>query len=124
MEPTIGIQNRIGEVFAAIDQQDAAGFAGFLTDDATFQFGSAPPVQGRSAIEEAVKGFFASIAGCRHKLRRSWTNSDSYVCEGTVCYQRLDGSEITLPFADVFDIRGELICGYRIYIDINPLFNP
>jgi hypothetical protein len=44
------------------------------------------------------------------------------VCEGEVTYRRHDNSEITLPFADAFDLRGDLISGYRIYIDIAPLF--
>ncbi|MBT8132108.1 MAG: nuclear transport factor 2 family protein [Gammaproteobacteria bacterium] len=123
MSSTNGLRDRVAEVFAAVDRQDAAAFARFLTDDAVFQFGSAPPVQGRAAIEQAVAGFFASIAGCRHHLHQSWNSPGSYVCEGTVCYQRHDGSEITLPFADVFDLRGEMISGYRIYMDINPLFS-
>jgi ketosteroid isomerase-like protein len=124
MSSTINIPSRVGELFAAIDRNDAKRFAGFLTNDAVFRFGSAPPVQGRSAIEEAVSGFFASIAGCRHELHRTWTGPDSVSCEGEVTYHRHDGSELTLPFADVFDLRGKMISGYRIYIDIGPLFNP
>ena len=116
------IPGRISELFSAIDNNDAKGFVEFLTDDAVFRFGSAPAVQGRAAIEQAVSGFFATIAGCRHELRATWTGPESFACEGEVTYERHDGSEITLPFADVFDLRGELICGYRIYVDVAPLF--
>lgn len=116
------IPGRIKELFAAIDRNDSKRFVEFLTDDAVFRFGSAPAVQGHAAIEEAVSGFFSAIAGCRHRLTASWNGKETYACEGEVTYRRHDGSEVTLPFADVFDLRGKMICGYRIYIDIGPLF--
>jgi ketosteroid isomerase-like protein len=116
------LPDRINELFATIDRKDAKRFVEFLTADAVFRFGSAPAVQGHTAIEQAVSGFFSAIAGCRHQLRASWTGTETFACEGEVTYQRHDGSEITLPFADVFDTRGNMICGSRIYIDIAPLF--
>ena len=60
-----------GGLFAAIDRQDAAAFVGFLTDDAVFRFGSAPPVQGRDDIRAAVGGFFDTIAGCSHAIHKT-----------------------------------------------------
>lgn len=109
-------------LFNAIDSSDADRFADFLAEDALFRFGSAPPVRGRKSIREAVLGFFSSIAGCRHTVRRTWSDADTLACEGEVTYRRLDGSEISLPFADTFERRGKLISGYRIYIDIAPLY--
>ena len=118
------IPGRINELFAAIDRKDAKRFVEFLTDDAVFRFGSAPAVQGHAAIEEAVSGFFSAIAGCKHRLTASWSRAETFACEGDVTYTRHDGSKVTLPFADVFDLRGKMISGYRIYIDIAPLFAP
>ena len=37
-------------------------------------------------------------------------------------YRRHDGTEITLPFTNVFEYRGDLIAHYKIYIDIGPLY--
>ena len=59
-----------GGLFAAIDAQDGAAFVSYLTDDAVFRFGSAPPVRGRAAVQEAVEAFFASIAGLSTAIRR------------------------------------------------------
>ncbi|HSD70662.1 MAG TPA: nuclear transport factor 2 family protein [Woeseiaceae bacterium] len=109
-------------LFSAIDSSDAVRFADFLAEDALFRFGSAPPVHGRTAIRNAVAGFFSSIAGCRHTVHKVWSGPDTLVCEGEVTYRRLDGSEISLPFADTFERRDKLITGYRIYIDIAPLY--
>jgi ketosteroid isomerase-like protein len=111
-----------GGLFAAIDSNDATAFVGFLTDDAVFRFGSAPAVQGRAAIHNAVAGFFSSIAGCAHAVNTSIRDGETLVCEGEVTYRRHNGSEITLPFADVLEYDGDLIANYKIYMDISPLY--
>jgi hypothetical protein len=38
-----------------------------------------------------------------------------------VTYTRRDGSLLTLPFANTFELRDGLIAIYRIYIDISAL---
>ncbi len=111
-----------GGMFAAIDAKDTATFVSYLTEDAVFRFGSAPPVRGRGAIAEAVDRFFSTIAGSRHSIRNSLRSGATLVCEGDVTYRRHDGSEIALPFTDVLELEGELIAHYKIYIDIAPLY--
>jgi ketosteroid isomerase-like protein len=110
-------------VFAVIDARDAAGFAALLTPDAQFRFGNSPTLVGSDAIRDAVGAFFAAISSCRHRLIRTWGGPAWVACEGEVTYVRHDRSEITVPFADVFQLRGNLISVYRIYIDNSPLFN-
>ena len=109
-------------IFAVIDAGDAAGFAEFLTADAQFCFGNAPAVVGRESIRAAAAGFFAAIAHSRHRLLRTWNDSATAACEGEVSYTRHDGSVISVPFANVFDLRGDKIAVYRIYIDNSSLF--
>jgi ketosteroid isomerase-like protein len=111
-----------GGLFAAIDAQDGAAFVSFLTDDAVFRFGSAPPVQGRVAVQAAVESFFDSIAGLSHAVDRTLGDGDTVVCEGEVTYTRHDGGEVVVPFVDVFEYQGDLIAEYKIYIDISPLY--
>lgn len=110
------------ELFDSIDAMDADKFVEFIAPDGTFRFGSAPSVTGREAIRDAVAGFFSSIAGLRHTLHQSLLNGDTLVCEGEATYTRHDSSEITLPFANVFELRNGLISQYKIYSDIGPLF--
>ncbi len=112
------------ELFAAIDAMDSERFVRSLTPDAVFRFGSAPPVTGRDAVGDAVGNFFSSIAGLRHALTMTLSDDGTLVCEGEVTYTRHDGSEITLPFANVFELEDGLIAHYRIYVDIGPLYNP
>ena len=109
-------------LFQAIDAMDADKFASFLTEDGEFRFGNAPAVSGRDAIKDAVNGFFSTIAGLSHSVMRVWRDDGNLACEGEVCYRRHDGSEIVIPFVDVFEFEGSLISSYRIYIDISPLY--
>ena len=77
---------------------------------------------GAAAIGDAVGGFFAAIASCRHRLIRTWYSPAGVACEGEVTYIRHDGAAVTVPFANVFELRGPLIAVYRIFIDNSPLF--
>jgi len=110
-------------LLAIIDGRDADGFVAALTADAEFRFGNVPPVQGREAIRAAVAGFFSAIAACQHRLLGTWNGPGTAVCEGQVTYTRQDGTKVTVPFANVFELRGDRIATYRIYIDNTPLFS-
>jgi len=112
----------ITDLFGAIDGGDADAFASFLTTDGVFQFGNAEPVGGRAAIREAVAGFFGSIAGLQHTIENAWTPPGAAIVCGQVTYTRHDGTTLTVPFADVFELAGDLIARYRIYIDISQLY--
>jgi len=114
----------LAELFAAIDAKNTAAFLATLSPTAVFRFGASPPVRGKEAIGSAVDGFFSSIAGIRHELKNQLGDGSLVACEGEVRYTRHDGSMITLPFADFFEFDGDLIDGYRIYIEIAPLYAP
>jgi limonene-1,2-epoxide hydrolase len=114
---------RLDDLFKAVDARDTERFLGFLTDRASFRFGSAPPAHGEEAIRAAVDSFFSSIAACRHVLARIVAEGDVIICEGEVTYTRHDASEISLPFANVFELDGELISAYKVYADAGPLYN-
>ena len=114
--------SQLDKLFASIDAMDAEGFVAFLTGDCTFRFGSAPAVTGHDAIRAAVGGFFQSIAGLSHDIHRVVRSDDCIVTEGEVTYTRHDGSQVTLPFSDIFETESGLISVYRIYMDIGPLY--
>ncbi len=115
-------EGMLDKLFNAIDAKDAQRFAGFLAPNAEFRFGSAPVVKGVDAIATAIDTFFESIDGLSHSVTKIWRDDKSLVCEGEVCYRRHDGSEVIIPFVDVFECRGGLISRYNIYIDIGPLY--
>ena len=112
----------LDRLFRTIDSKDAEGFAAFLSDDSVFRFGNAPAVSGRDAVKDAVSGFFDTIDGLSHSVMHVWRDGASLVCEGEVCYRRLDGSDVVIPFVDVFEFDESLISSYKIYVDIAPLY--
>ena len=112
----------IHDLFDTIDRMDAAAFASFITEDGVFAFGNNPPAVGREAITAAVGGFYQAIAGLSHTLTEVWETPTAVLVEGRVTYTRHDGSTLTLPFFDVFRMRGGAVREYLIYMDINPLF--
>lgn len=109
-------------LFAAIDAKDTERFLSYLTESPRFRFGSAPAVEGRAAVREAVQAFFDSITGLEHSVAVSASVGTTLFTEGDVTYTRHDGSRITLPFADVFEMRDGWIADYKIYMDIGPLY--
>lgn len=112
----------ITRLFDAIDRMDPDALAAFLTEDASFRFGSAAAVSGRAAAREAVAGFFTTIKGLSHRIIEVWEQGDTVICEGEATYARHSGEDLTLPFLNVFRMQGDLIADYRIYIDPSPLF--
>ena len=110
-------------VLAVVDTGDADGFVELLAPNAQFRFGNAPVIVGHPAIHAAAATFFAAIASSRHRLLGTWNGAAGTVCEGEVTYRRHDGSEISLPFANVLELQGEKISAYRIYIDNSLLFD-
>lgn len=117
-------RQRLGEaLFRSIDDQDMESFASILTEDVLFRYGNAPPVQGKSAVVDVVRGFFASIRALRHDIVEAWSLPGVLVCHGVVTYTRHDGSHLTVPFANIMKTDGEQIREYLIFVDASDLYS-
>ena len=112
----------IQTLFQALDAFDANTFASFLTEDAIFVFGNADPLKGKHTIRDGVANFFTSIATIRHELIETWMVPDTIICRGIVTYTRHSGTQLQVPFANVFKLRNERIQEYLIYIDNTQLY--
>lgn len=110
------------QLFQIIDAVDMERFQAISTDNPTFRFGNAPPAVGREAVAAAQQGFAATVAGMRHVVQRSWEHEDAMLVEGEVIFTRHDGSDVTIPFFDVFNLEGGKVRDTRIYMDAGPLF--
>jgi ketosteroid isomerase-like protein len=110
------------EIFEVIDRQDAKGFSEFFTEGGTFKFGNNPTVTGRQGIEAYVTEFFSSLESLSHDLIDEWDQKDDVISEVEVTYVRNDGKEVRLPAATIGRREGDLLRDYRIFMDVNPLF--
>lgn len=112
-----------------VDNKDAAGFAAAFLPDGWIQFGNAPGITGRAAIETAIAQFFSSFAALRHVSKGTWLDGDTLVLEAEVTYTRHDGRLVTVPASTIFRLAGGSAehdapqareC--RIYVDLTPLY--
>ena len=109
-------------LFGRIDAKDPDGWLEYLSDDARFCFGNAPPLVGKDAIGDGVSAFFSSLSAIRHNIAEVWKSSDAVICRGEVTYTRLNGSTLTVPFANVFKLQPDgLVREYLIYADTSEL---
>ncbi len=112
----------IRRLFQSIDDRDGAAFLAFLSEDVLFRFGNAPPVKGRAAVGNVLRGFFASIRALHHDVVETWDQHDSVLCHGSVTYTRTDSSTLIVPFANVLRIDAGLITEYLIFVDVSGLY--
>jgi hypothetical protein len=110
------------ELFRAIDAKDPARFASFLSPDCRFRFGNLPEVVGAERVRDFVAGFFDSIESLSHEIRERWSVPGGLVCHGQVTYTRKDGSQLSVPFANVFRIDAAGIREYLIFADTSQLY--
>lgn len=115
-------KNFLEHVSAIIDSKDAKKFSELITENGVFRFANAEEVRGRAAIEETVAAFFNMIKACKHEVLNYWQKENSIVWEGRVTYTRMDDKIVTINFANIFYMKGELIEKYYIFIDNSPLF--
>ena len=112
----------ITRLFQSIDTNDPDTFATFLTPDATFKFANQEPAVGREAARQTVAEFLSSIKAIQHDVLDAWEKEGATACQGIVTYTRHDSSQLRVPFANVFRMRGNLIHEYLIYVDASQLY--
>ena len=114
--------DRLKSLFESIDHQDLDAFLAFLSENAMFRFGNAEPVKGKASIRDVVHGFFASLKALHHDVHESWDVGNALVCHGMVTYTRHDSSTLTVPFANIMRVEGDLIGEYIIFADVSELY--
>jgi hypothetical protein len=81
------------------------------------------PVSGRDNIRQSSIECRASLAGLEHQVVRAWRVDDTIIAQLLVTYRCHDGTTLTLPCANIFDLNSDgLIRRYQIFMDVNPVF--
>jgi ketosteroid isomerase-like protein len=114
----------IMDVFATMDSGDLDGMVEHMTDDVTTQFGNNPEVCGKAAFRALFNRVGQAISGLHHDVVDLWhavEDFDIWVVQLSVSYRLVDGRTVTLPCCNVFRMRGDLVCEYRVYMDIGPV---
>jgi ketosteroid isomerase-like protein len=123
------MDQRVVDLFSAIDAMDASTVAKAFAEDGTFRFGNTQTAVGREQVEASMTGFFALIGGLRHEITGVWSGTweggEVTSVEAEVTYTRQDGSRTQpLPVTSTLRRDGDQIKDYRIFMDVAPLFAP
>jgi ketosteroid isomerase-like protein len=123
----VAVDQRVTDLFRAIDNMDAGTFANAFTEDGSFRFGNSEPVVGRLQVQQGVSEFFSILGGLSHHVTGVWSGSweggDVISVEADVTYTRKDGTLTqAIPATSTLRMEGDRIKDYRAFVDISPLF--
>jgi hypothetical protein len=108
--------NNAGIVLGKLDAGDLDGFFSHFHELATLRFGSRPPVQGRSAIVDHVRGFLSAVVSTRHRIHRQLAAGDLVIVFGDVAWRLAGGEDVVRPFCHTWRLSaGYTIVEYQIY---------
>lgn len=114
--------NDLMRLFEAIDSFDTDTFVSYLDEDAVLRFGNMPAVTGKENIYQFIDGFFKSIKAIKHDQIEIWEVDNVSIMNGRVTYTRHDGSQLIVPFANIFKMRGDKVKDYLVFVDTSALY--
>ncbi|MEA5574983.1 nuclear transport factor 2 family protein [Anabaena sp. UHCC 0451] len=114
----------VKRLFSRGEAFDSEGFITFFTDTPVYQFGNFDVCLDKESIKKSADAFFSQIDAVYHEIKMIWEAGDVVFVEMDVAYWRKDGSMISLPCCDIFRVEGDKFSELRIFMDVNPVFDP
>ncbi|MBD2293150.1 nuclear transport factor 2 family protein [Anabaena sphaerica FACHB-251] len=114
----------VKRLFSRGEAFDSAGFITFFTDTPVYQFGNFDVCLDKESIKKSADAFFSQIDAVYHEIKMIWEEGDAVFVEMDVTYWRKDGSVVSLPCFDIFRVEGDKFSELRIFMDVNPVFDP
>ena len=115
----------IKKMFLAGEALNVNNFIRFYADQCYYQFGNFPPAHTPQEIADSSQGFIDSCEGLHHRILNIWEpETDTMICEMEVTYISHSGKVVTLPCCDIIKFEGDKVKELKIFMDVNPLFQP
>jgi limonene-1,2-epoxide hydrolase len=113
---------RFKQFSAVIDawkRKDVDFILNHMADDIVWHYAAAiaPPARGKAECRAFIDTFGANIGAVRWRIFEHSETADRLFVEGVDEYDSLDGHTIKAPYAGVIEFRGDLITGWRDYVD-------
>ncbi len=107
-------------VMAAWKAGDIDGVLAHLHDDVVWHFaaGVAPPAKGKAKARKFMENFRPQMTQIRWRLFDYAEAGHRLFVEGVEDYDATDGAVVLAPYAGVFRFEGDLIIGWRDYVDV------
>ena len=111
----------VREYYAAWLRDDMDGVLALCTDDIVAVNVPIGPVEGKVAVGAFFNKFARGMSEKRYDLARIIASGDVAVVEGVENYIK-GGKAVSLPYMSVFKFRGEKICEWRDYFDMQTIY--
>lgn len=108
------------QVIEAWQAKDIDRVLSFMADDIVWHYAAAamPPVRGKAAARKLLERFQGDMHGIQWRIFSYAESGDRLFIEGVDDYRTADGNRVAAPYAGVLEFRGDLITGWRDYVDL------
>jgi len=103
--------------YAAWVADDLETVMSLCTDDVVAINIPIGPIRGKAAVRDFFARFGKGVSAKRYDVHRVLVSGDSAVIEGVENYVK-NGRQVSLPYMSTFLFRGDLICEWRDYFDL------
>jgi uncharacterized protein (TIGR02246 family) len=110
----------VAAMCAAVDAGEAAAFAAWFSDDATYRFANAPALRGRDAVKAATEATSHALPWVRHTVDQVAHVDNQMFCRFTITTADPAGRQVDLPCVTVMWVDNARIVDYRVHIDVTP----
>lgn len=109
------------QVIHAWQAKDIDRALGFMADDIVWHYAVAvmPPVRGKAAARKLLERFQADMHRIEWRIFAHAEAGDRLLVEGVDDYRTAEGRRVATPYAGILDFRGDLIAGWRDYVDLS-----
>jgi limonene-1,2-epoxide hydrolase len=108
------------QVIEAWQAKDIDGVLAHMADDIVWHYAAAamPPVRGKATAAKLLRRFHSDMHGIQWRIFAHAEAGDRLFIEGVDDYTTTEGHRVATPYAGVLDFRGDLIVGWRDYVDL------
>ncbi|TAJ70161.1 MAG: nuclear transport factor 2 family protein [Phenylobacterium sp.] len=108
------------QVIQAWQAKDIDRVLAFMDDEIVWHYAAPamPPVRGKAAARKLLQRFQADMHGIQWRIFAHAETGDRLFIEGVDDYRTTDGHRVAAPYAGVLEFRGDLIVGWRDYVDL------
>ena len=108
------------QVIEAWQAKDIDRVLSFMDDDIVWHYAAAamPPVRGKAAARKLLDRFHGDMHAIQWRIFAYAESGDRLFIEGVDDYRTSDGNRVAAPYAGVLEFRGDLIVGWRDYVDL------
>jgi len=117
MTPRIEILRAIIQAWKA---KDVEAVLSHMDEEIVWHFAVAaePPLRGKAQARKFLQRFGAGMNDIRWRVFDYLESGDRLFVEGVDEFRTDDGHTVMAPYAGVLDFRGDLVLGWRDYVDV------